>query len=653
MTPQTGINVPESVTETRAWLHARKEEIRALSLTDQSLSAMTRRGSAGEAPAQSPPAVSEAVARLEQALAQDDAALMAGLRDELSGELQLWRLLISRHDVRLTADELRRFCTHADTAPGARTLAGLMRFYRSIAHLSQSQSKYDVVATRLFTVRTADQRPRLRFSREQIVTHLARLAATWDESIPDQTCEAALLTAATTQFSDFVSELKQAAQLNHLTDSRLFERMREFKASLGENFYQPAITAAAIECNVACFNRLAALLEAAGGETGNEKLLALIELCSDTTALPADQIARQRDEAIARLVEQSAEPEQAQLKRAIELMQSAPAPEPSAEAIAPPESAREAIEDAAAVSADKSAAETDSPAFTATLEEIENAEGNRVILTMFRQSSPAVQRCDLRLFLSPLAGATDEAVAHSHFRRHALTLIISADHLLQAEHRPDDESAESRREKIAGLLQEVRQAVTDVQQMAGQATQRAQPSIAAVLQDILNCLRQAQHTLQSASFSHLTSRRDRPANAAHPAVSESKAVAATTRAWQAVGKFKWLIVATLLIATAGLFTEFAAPDEQTVARQNADVQTVDLSQMPDGRLLKAARTRRTVMICLVAAEWSQLSAEQRREKIRAWQTFGRARGIDTITLIDARGVAVGSASPDKITVDNT
>lgn len=672
MTPQTRTHALESVTEATAWLRARKEEIRALYLTDRLLSAITRKGSSSETPAQSPPAVSEAVARLEQAIAQGSPSLIAELRDELSGELQLWRLLISRHDARLTAYELRRFCNHADTAPNTQALAGLMRFYRSVSHISQSQSKYDFIASRLFTVRAADQRPRLRFSRDQIVTHLARMSATWDESIPAETCEAAVIESATAQFSGFISELKQAGRLGALNGSRLFERVREFKASLGENFYQPEITAAAIECNVACFNRLAALLEAAGRETGTEKMIALIELFSDTAALPADQPARLRDEEMARLTEQADPAEQAELKNAIELMQAEPETESSAGAASlpvstvesgePAEAFAETLNDAVSETAEESAAsapdltpaEIDLSALAATLEEIENTEGNRVILTMFRQSSPALQRFDLRMFLSPLSGATDEAVGHTDFRRHALTLIISADHLLNAENRPDDESEESRKEKISGLLQEIRQAIADLQQMTEQAAQQEQPSIAAVLNYILNCLRQAQQTLQTARFGRYASRLGQAsADAENDPASEAGTETAAARAWQVVSKYKWLIVVTLLIATVGLFAELATPDAQTVGRQNADVQTVDLSQMPDGNLLKAARTRRNIMICLVGEQWTQLSADQRREKIRAWQAFGRTRGIETITLIDARGVSVGSASPEKITIDNT
>lgn len=668
MTPQTRTHALESVTEATAWLRARKEEIRALYLTDRLLSAITRKGSSSETPAQSPPAVSEAVARLEQAIAQGSSSLIAELRDELSGELQLWRLLISRHDARLTAYELRRFCNHADTAPNTQALAGLMRFYRSVSHISQSQSKYDFIASRLFTVRTADERPRLRFSRDQIVTHLARMSATWDESIPAETCEAAVIESATAQFSGFISELKQTGRLSALNGSRLFERVREFKASLGENFYQPEITAAALECNVACFNRLAALLEAAGGETGTEKMIALIELFSDTAALPADQTARLRDEEMARLTEQADPAEQAELKNAIELMQAEPETESSAGTASLPvdtvesgESA-EALNDAVSETVEESAAsdpaltpaEIDLSALAVTLEEIENTEGNRVILTMFRQSSPALQRFDLRMFLSPLSGATDEAVGHTDFRRHALTLIISADHLLNAENRPDDESEESRKEKISGLLQEIRQAIADLQQMAEQAAQQEQPSIAAVLNYILNGLRQAQQTLQTARFGRYASRLGQAsADAENDPASEVKTETAAARAWQVVSKYKWLIVVTLLIATVGLFAELATPDAQTVGRQNADVQTVDLSQMPDGNLLKAARTRRNIMICLVGEQWTQLSADQRREKIKAWQAFGRTRGIETITLIDARGVAVGSASPEKIAIDNT
>lgn len=640
--------------ETAAWLRARQAEIRSLLLTNQTLAGIEQ---AVRGEVQMPVALTEAIDRLRQAIESGEAETIAEARDALLSELQLWRLLVLRLDARLNVAALRRFCQRSDPPPDTPALAALMRFYRSLSHIGQSQNKYDVIATRLFTLRAEDGRLRLRFSRDQIVAHLTRMSAAWDEAAPAECPAGPEPAEAIGRFAAFISELNDLSRLEELLCGDLPDRLRQFKSSLGEAFYLPEITASAIECNVVCLSRFITLFAQHGLYPVTATISELIETLSET---PAHSIT----EEIQRALSKSDDAERAQLERLLSLMREAPADAPTTEdtsAIARPEAEEEFVAEAEPET--EAASQPGSPEMAAlkeTLEQVENRDENRVLVMMFRQSSAALQRLDLRMFLSSLEFPADsqaEAEAVAEARRHALTLLISVDHLLHPAVAPEDESAENRGEKLSSLLAELRQTISDLQTMAGQSVQH--PAIVEVLHYITDCLSQSQQNLQAASFSHGASRfaQRQTARLQNDSAAKSQKAAAARSAigkpLQLIGKYKWLIAATVLVAITGLLADFASADRGAVTRHNSDVQVVDLNQMPDGNLLKAARTRRGIMICLVSDRWAQLSADQQREKIKSWQAFGKTRGIETITLIDSRGVSVGSAYQDKITIDNT
>lgn len=675
MSPQGQPDTTETASQVIAWLKARQEEIRSLQLSEQYLARIEQTASSAQVQTEKPAALTEAVEKLHQEIGRGNTAQVVEARDTLSSELQFWRLTISRRDARITAAELRRFCSRRETAPDTQTLAALVRFYRSLTHISQAWSKYDLVTTRLFALRDEKQRLRLRFNREQIITHLRRMSATWDESAHVGYAQGMPPDEAAARFAEFISELNGLTRLDEMINCRLLDRLRAFKSSLGQTFYLPEITAAAIECNVAVSARFTTLLEQENFHPASEPLREVIELISNTSVTDQDHSEELLQEEIRRFAAEAGAAEQAQLERlpglirlnavAIETETAPPsAPEEQSETTlsSATEVQTEANADAEPVTVAESSLVTafshDASVLEETLEQIENNEANRVILTMIRHSSSALQQLDLRMFLSAINRQGDRADESAELRRHALTLIISVDHLLNAR-ADEDESEENREEKFSGLLAEVGQAIATVQATAEEVMQSGQPAVAGVLDHINQCLRQSHQTLQSAIYDHRARQARRQAAAA---AQSSSAAAAQNRstaqpilraATEAVKKYKWLVTVTVVIVAFGLFTQFSAPDQQTAVKRDPEVQVIELTQIPNGELLKTARARRGVMICLVSEKWSMLSDEDRREKLKAWQAFGQTRGVRTITLIDGRGLSVGSATQNQIIIHNS
>lgn len=84
-------------------------------------------------------------------------------------------MALGERDEPLMTYNLRRFCERTDELLDATAFASLARFYRSLPHTAASQSKYDLVVTRLFTATSEGERRVLRLSREALAARLTEM----------------------------------------------------------------------------------------------------------------------------------------------------------------------------------------------------------------------------------------------------------------------------------------------------------------------------------------------------------------------------------------------------------------------------------------------------------------------------------------------
>ncbi len=657
MSPKAMTSAPED-NQAATSLQNGKDEVRSLHLIERTFTRIEHAELKCESQPYNPAAVTAIIERLDEEIHHGKITRIAEAQEELTTEFQSWRLSISRRDAQITAHTLRRFCRRGTSSLDTQALSALLRFYRNLGHLSQSQSKYDFVATRLFTLGIEEHRRKLRFGRDQIAERLQQMAATWHELNEAPLSATTEISDAVRQFTDFTSQVNALHQLAELVSSRLFEAIRTFKAGLGELFYVPEITAAAIACNVACADQFVALLEQEGEQLNGaaENYGELAALFSDTSARSADQSAHLLSKT--RLADQqSAAPEREKFARLSRLLNLAPAPPVEEPETAEPAADHQTSPAVAAIVLDE------------TLEDLAVKPENRVILAMFHKSSPRTRKLELRMFLSPLA-RTDAGTVAPEFaeiaaaRRHALTLIISADHLQHLKAEPADQAAQSQEQKITSLLEEMQAVGSRLQELIEWAAQNADPNTVETLGHVAARLFDAQQTLQAAIFDQSAVRFARHQSAQNradnqagvsftqslksgqPGLSKSATI-------QQINKYKWLIMVTILIAVASVVLLFTTTDSASAVALDPDVQILDLSQVPNGDLLKSARTRRTLMICLVSEKWKQMSDDQRREKLQAWLEFGKNKKVEIITVLNEQGQPVGSASAEAISLDHT
>jgi hypothetical protein len=110
--------------------------------------------------------------------------------------------------------------------------------------------------------------------REDLKAQIEALFEGWDHSTPARRSSAhAVLVAA--KLDDFQREAESLREYAELQRSGIFDRLRAFKRKLGDLYFEPEITAAAVECNIVVgnvFNRLLASANEKLGERVTEGL---------------------------------------------------------------------------------------------------------------------------------------------------------------------------------------------------------------------------------------------------------------------------------------------------------------------------------------------------------------------------------------------
>jgi hypothetical protein len=181
--------------------------------------------------------------------------------DELDAKIAEWRSSLSTRDNRISTPFLRRYCESCRPALSPQAMFALARFYRSLPHSEEVRSKFDFVITKLFS-RSEDAGQRVLICpRSEVVSHLRSRYAEWSGK-PQGSREADDPDIVTSVLSldDFVAEADGAATFDELLSSDFFKRVLMFKESIGPNFFESTVTAAAVEANIRIGNRFAKLL---------------------------------------------------------------------------------------------------------------------------------------------------------------------------------------------------------------------------------------------------------------------------------------------------------------------------------------------------------------------------------------------------------
>ena len=585
-----------------------------------------------------------AVARsLKQAIKEKDTARIAEAEDHLSNELYMWWLSLCSRDQAIQPHHLRRFCERTEEHLDLTVFAALTRFYRSLPHTELAQSKYDFAVTRLFASIGENNQRVVRMEEERLVESISEMFETWGEkrglapASPDE------IRAAVDSFRAFIVEAdNEINKFEELISSGLFNRLRVLKRDLGELFYAPEVTAAAIACNVVVSNKFSELL-ADQGEQIREAPAAcrdLTDILSDTTAI-ASFSKTLNELQLAELDQQAASSEHlAQLLRLLRISNNyheAKSPADDEEGNQPPDYT-----------------ENDCVPMELPLTLCGLAEGddNKEIISEFLRTplSEERQSLDPTTFLAPLTEVVPgERQEERQARRGSLSLILRSERLLLFKLGNDNPISAETETEFSELLEDMQKTDSILRRLISEARAASQLPVIDQLLHVSNHLLGARLRLQSAIVQRGAGELARQglANKKAETRHESKLPIRVVRKKQMLA-----VAAVLLIAFAGLtLRAFNVRSTAAVERRDKEVQILNVKELPGSELLVNARQRHGLLVAVVSSAWAQSPDDKKREELEALLRYGKPIGIETVMLVDSSGAQKGSASDSHLSLE--
>ena len=569
---------------------------------------------------------------LKQAIKEKETKRIAEAEDHLSNELYLWHLSLTTRDQKIQPYHLRRFCDGTYVHLDPPSFQALTRFYRSLPHTESVQSKFDFSVTRLFSTLAENDQRKLRVGGKRLVESLTKMSDVWQTDRPLPLVTADEIAAAVDGLRAFIAEANGAInEFEELISSDLSNRIRLFKRELGELFYEPRVTAAAIECNVALANKFSTLLAGEG-----EQIREAPDVCRDLVNILVDpsinaSAAERFDETeLAKLEHQAQSSERlSQVLRLLRLSNSYNETKTSG-----------------------SSENADLPAdLPLTLSNLAEDDANKEIISELLRTQLSVERQSLDPvnFLAPLVESLSSGhVDEREVRRNSLSLILWSERLLRSKLNENqiDEGTEAELSEIMEKMQE-----TDSVLRALISDARAGSQLHAVdqLLHISNHLLQARLSLQSVLVQRAAELARQKLGTEGVEVQEQ----APKLRVSSLRKNKALAVAAvvILMVCAGLvFRAFNDRSNAAISRRDKEVQMLNVKDLPGSEMLVNARTRRDLLVGVVSKKWETASDQEKTDELKALLRFGKPMGVLTVMLVDSSGSQMGSASESHLTL---
>jgi hypothetical protein len=579
---------------------------------------------------------------LKQAIKDKETARIAEAEDHFSNELYLWHLNLSSRDEAIQAYHLRRFCERTEEHLDSRVFEALTRFYRSLPHTELAQSKYDFAVTRLFAgVGENDQRD-LRLKGEPLVEVIREMFEAWEDrkravATPEQ------IGVAIETFHGFIAEANLVInEFEKLIGTGLFNRLRLFKKELGELFYAPEVTAAAIECNVVVANKFSSLLAGEG-----EQIREAPAVCRDLTDILSDPTAigsvsgTLNDQQLAELDQQAeSSAHLSQLLRLLRISNSLN------------EVTITSVSADAAQSADSSENNDLPTELPVTLSGLAEDDENRQIISEFLRLplSEERQSLDLATFLAPLAGTlSGDHQEERQVRRDSLSFIIQSERLLRFKLGNDNPIDAATEAELSGLLESMQLTDSVLRLLISDARSGSQLHAIDQLLHVSNHLLGARLKLQSV----LVQRAGELAR--QKLASQQAEIEYVYEPPVRLGRKKQILAiaaAIVLVVCAGLvFRAFNQRTSAAIERRDKDVQMLNVQDLPGSEVLVNARTKKELMVAVVSRKWNLLTDEEKTKELEALLSFGKPIGVQLVMLVDSKGTQMGSASDSHLSLE--
>jgi hypothetical protein len=553
---------------------------------------------------------------------EDDVDQCLEAEFRLDQEFHLWRTLITERDQKIETYHFRRLCDSGPDPLDDEIYVALASFYRDLDFTPASQSKFDLSITRLFTHFDAEHRRAVRSTRTENVERLRNLfprQSRSDISSDD-------VSYAVAAIDGFIEEAHHLGAFEDLVRSNIFDRYRVFKRELGSLFFEPEIVAAAVECNVAIGNVFDELLR-----TADEQLSSRLTVDIDLPSALHDPAPDSRthiselfrvffgeDDPIAEEAGEDADYLGKLLTFSSSKDESRQADQQPA--IGPSVQSRLAP-------------------FLRTLTE---ARPDAELLRKQMLRSESLRSFEINDFLYNAAGSPDV------LSRRALGLILWSVEFRENELRQSKELTETIQRETTSLLYKAEHLANSLQREIEAADQYNESRLRAVL----NALLDSRLKLERAIV-RFTNRKIAALNETTLAKPEAHSHFEAEQSESASGLFaRWLMITLTLVALIGGAFYLIQQQFGYVVSPTSNIATVDVRSLPQNEFMTSAyRLDRTLFI-KARDTWSQRSADERLENLRAiLEERGQFR-YQTIVVLSANGEVLDNVSRNGHYIDN-
>lgn len=550
----------------------------------------------------------------------------------ISHELSQWQEQLAERDSKIEAYHIRRYCDGLRSPLDNEVFVALARFYRSLGYSRQSMSKFDLAMTRAFTSQLGELRRCLIADRETLSARIAAHYATWDRMpVGDHGSSRDVQV-----FDRYVEECFSIDEFAALTDSKLFDRVREFKSELGERFFRPNIVAAAIECNIAIGNRLNVLMAQAaenlGERLGSEfDFAGALQDTSPNAGVYISEVLREIDKENPLISAESESEDLFVLKSMLEL--AAEANDRSEEEV----SAEFAARPDEAISIRR-------PEFTDLLHLLEHQNPDVVKIRKGLDEIEEFKAIDFNDFLFEQDGSPDTV------SRDVLRVILSLESLRAHELNKKQELSREVRREVFELLDRAENLGELLENALKATDHREYARRLFVSNRLLETRLRTERSIVRFSTKNLGL-----ADQIHPPDKVIENELADTLSYidtGSAGANRWLVVTTVLVAIFFSVMLFAGTTSDAASPTAEDVEILETSQLAGGDNLSGAHRQGTTLYAVATGAWREMSDGKKTDSLKLLLDAETRTKLEAVVVLDENGNWLADITPEGMKISN-
>ncbi len=541
---------------------------------------------------------------------------------QIKQKIRLWRGVLEERDEKIETFHLRRFFDFTEEPLDAAFFVALAQFYRNISNLS----KFDLVVTRIFARGRGQIQREVRLNRREMTAYLRDIFNEWDgeETYTNQFSDETL--TAVLKLEEFIKEAEFIKSFEELSQSDLFERLRIYKSKLGKQFFEPAIAAAAVECNLAVGNVFNDLM-AKANENLSARLTAKYDFASAFQDISPNEQTRiseiLREFSGDENVEKQDSPTN-ELTHILELLE-------FGEGVNRAETKVETEETAEVI------LPTAQERLAPILSTLTESQPDLKLLRDYMQKSNSLKMLDLTDFIANSEEYFDRLC------REVLSVILLADELCEHELNQRKELSKTTKNEVFSLVQKAQDFGEQMENLVEISDHQLQNRLLTVSNKLLETRLKLERNIVRFSNRNLGRVKETQIVTLTP-VTENSAAKSTPKV------NRWLIAATIFVAFfCGGFYFFASQLNGAIPLP-LDVEEISVTELPLGEHLEIAHRQGSTLFVSAKNTWEMLSDDEKQTNLQNLRNHPTKTRLSNVIIINSSGKPLGDISDEGISL---